>query len=345
MMQVIELARTGSSDEFSLSEREEAVPGPGEVQIKIKAASLQPFDSTSGLVLGYDVAGIVGDVGEGVCDLHSGDEVWSYLGCPSHPTVYSDLVCVPQQWVSRKPILLSFAEAAAVPTVGLSAYEAVVIRAQVGQGDAVLVTGGSGPLGSMIVELCRHRGAGPILVTSGSDRSFRELTERLKVPSEHVIRYHGRTLDELQEQVSLLNQGRGVRAAFDLVGHRLSQLCYRSIGFGGSVVSVRDQPGEVGDETARWLFSKSASLHFQFTGARAQWGGPEHWTTYQRYLRALTGLFEGGHLSHPKISDLGEFSPSTLDGAHSLLPRADALGQLVVRIGDKGWPKVAQANG
>ncbi|MBT9583733.1 zinc-binding dehydrogenase [bacterium] len=333
MMQVVEVARRGGAEDLHLEEQEEAQPGPGQLLIKVKAVSIHAFDSNiQGRVLGYDVAGVVEEVGSGVVDFKVGDEVWSYLGGGKDNHAYAESVCAAAEFVSRKPVNLSFVEAAAVPTLGITAYEAVLHKARLKAGQAALVTGGSGPLGSMIIQLCRHCGANPILATAGSERSYRELTDHLGLSPENVIAYRERSLDDLQQQIQSLTQGHDLAAAFDLVGHRLSQLCFRSIGFGGAVVSVLDQPTDVAEGASNWLFGKSASLHVQFTGARIHFGEPRHWPTYRQVLDQLRVLFEEGHLKAPKVCDLGGFSEASIRGAHELRPHGDALGQLVVRF-------------
>jgi NADPH2:quinone reductase len=333
MMQVVEVARCGCAEALHQEEQQETAPGPGQVLIKVKAVSIHAFESNiQGRVLGYDVAGVIEEVGPGVDDLKVGDEVWSYLGGGKDNHAYAESVCAPVEFVSRKPVNLSFLQAAAVPTLAITAYEAVLSKARVQPGQAVLVTGGAGPLGSMVIQLCRYRGADPILATAGSERSVRELTERLHISPAHVIAYRDRSLDDLQQQVQSLAQGRPLAAAFDLVGHRLSQLCFRSVGFGGAVVSVLDQPVDVAEGASHWLFAKSASLHVQFTAARIHFGEAKDWGPYRRILEELAELFEQGLLQAPKVCDLGEFSEATIRGAHELRPQGDALGQMVVRF-------------
>lgn len=302
-----------------------AEPGPDEVRMRVKAACIQPFEGAPRLVYSHDVAGVIDEVGENVTSLHPGEEVWSYLG--GSITACSEHLCVPAAAVARKPVNLSFVEAAAIPSIGLAAFEGIT-RANPGTGQGALITRGGSPLGDMLVQLCRLRGVGTILATSGSERSFRELTQRLQLPADDVIRHHGQTVEELLQLVD--SRCQDVQVAFDLVGHhRLSQLCYRSVAFGGSVVTFSDQPSHLSDEACRALFARSASLHVVHTGARARFGESRHWEYYRQTLQTLTEMFERGQLTPPKICEVGEFSVVTLEGVEGLLPRADHLGQLV----------------
>lgn len=345
MMQVVELTGFGDVENLHLAERQESTPGPGEVEIAVMATAINPIDyklrqgrfgGQVPMVLGHDVAGVVRRVGSGVTGLKEGDEVWSYLGGPKSNGSYAEYVCVPESFVSKKPINLNFTQAAAVPLTGLTAYEAVIGKARIAPGQSVLITGSSGGVGTMAVQLCRHLGAGPIIATAGSQRSFDYLRDKLEVPSEHIIFYRDRSLEDLEQQVYAINGGRPVEAAFDFVGHRMKQLCLRVIGFGGSVVSIVEEPADFAldlfDGRNSPLFTKSASLHFEFLAARALSGNPVDWQIYRQNLENLCQLFESEKLCTPGVSDIGKFSEAAIRGGHSMLEEGDVQGKLVVRF-------------
>lgn len=341
MMQVVQIAGFGSVEQLYLAEREKAVAAPGEVLIAVKATAINPVDyklrqgrfgGELPMILGHDLAGVVVELGEGVTDFKEGDEVWSYLGarCGS----YAEYVSVPTQFVSRKPVNLSFTEAAAVPLVGLTAYEAVVEKAKIQPGQAALITGSTGGVGSMAVQMCRLLGADPVVCTAGSDRSLHYVTHVLGVPEKHVICHRNRTLEDLENEVYQINGGKPVDTAFDFVGHRMKQLCLRVIGFGGSVVSIVEEPTDfpvvLFDARNSPLFTKSASLHFQFLAARALFGKSEDWQVYRRELETLASWIEQGKLRPPQVGDLGQFSEASIRGAHAMLEEGDVQGKLVV---------------
>lgn len=349
MMQVVQISAFGGVENLVLTERERIEPGPGEVLIKVKATAVNPIDfklrqglfgGELPMVLGHDLAGTVAEVGEGVKGLHEGDEVWSYLGGPKSNGSYAQFVSVPREFVSRKPVNLSFLEAAAVPLTGLTAYEAVFDKARVRAGQTVLVTGGTGGVGSMAVQMCLMQGA-RVLATAGSERSRQYCTQVLNIPDKQIICHRNRSLEELELEIYRLNSGRPLDVAFDFVGHRMKQLCLRVIGFGGSVVSIVEEPNailasQLFDARNSPLFSKSASMHFQFLGARALFGGREDWRVYQRELEHLAELMEAGQLKPPQVGDLGSFSEASIQGAHRMLEAGDVQGKLVVRFSDAG---------
>lgn len=349
MMQVVQISAFGPVENLVLTERERIEPGAGEVLLKVKATAVNPIDykMRQGLfggelpmVLGHDLSGTVVEVGDGVTGLRQGDEVWSYLGGPKSNGAYAQFVSVPREFVSRKPMNLSFLEAAAVPLTGLTAYEAVFEKARVRPDQTVLITGSTGGVGSMAVQMCLMQGA-RVIATAGSERSREYCARVLGVPEKQVICYRDRSLEELEMEVYRINGGKPVDVAFDFVGHRMKQLCLRVIGFGGSVVSIVEEPNEVlaaqlFDARNSPLFTKSASMHFQFLGARALFGGRDEWQTYQHELETLCGWMEDGQLKPPQLGDLGNFSEASIQGAHRMLEEGDVQGKLVVRFSESG---------
>lgn len=337
MMTVVEITKFGTIEGLEVRERDRAHCGPDELLVAVKAVSLHPGDcslrrgavgGSLPLVPGHDLAGRVADVGSEVSGFKEGDEVWCYLGDRLMRGSYAEFVAVPAYLVSKKPFNLNFLEAAAAPMPGLTAYEAVS-RVGVGPGQSVLVTGASDAAGAFTAQLCRHRGAGPVLVTAGSERTRRYYHEQLGFPREHIISTDHRSLDQLQEEVLAANQGQPIDIAFDLVGHRKRQLCLRVLAVGGAMVSVVDEPAPF-IEVHEAVLSKSATLHFQYLGARARHG--EKAERYGQELRELKELFESRVLQPPRICDLGRFSEAAIRGGHQILEEGKLTGELVVRF-------------
>ncbi len=222
----------------------------------------------------------------------------------------------------------------------MTAYEAVFDKAKVGAGQTVLVTGSTGGVGSMAVQMCLLAGA-RVLATAGSERSRQYCTEVLGVPNYQIICHRNRSLEELELEIYRVNGGKPVDVAFDFVGHRMKQLCLRVIGFGGSVVSIVEEPNsslasQLFDARNSPLFTKSASMHFQFLGARALFGNRSDWKVYQQELEHLADWMEAGKLKPPQVGDLGNFSQASIQGAHRMLEDGDVQGKLVVRFSEAG---------
>ncbi|MBW4572627.1 MAG: NADP-dependent oxidoreductase [Tolypothrix carrinoi HA7290-LM1] len=344
-MKAIVLHSFGSVENLQLSDWPKPEPQEGEVRIWIQATSVNPIDyklrqghfgGELPMILGHDLAGIVDAVGGGVTDLSVGDEVYAFLGGQKSNGSYAEYVCVSTDFVSKKPSNLSFAQAAAVPLVGLTAYKCVVEKAKVQAGEAVFITGATGGVGSIAIQLARYLGADPIITTAGSDDSADYLIQ-LGILPEYVLRYKNLSLEQLKDQVLKMNGGQPVRAAFDFVGGDMKRLCCSVIGFDGRVVSIMQEPNDftlnLWDYVKSPLFSKSATFHFEFLGSRGLFGEPETWNMYRKELNALTELLEANYIKPPAITDVGSLSAESARRAHTILEEGHAKGKLVVSVG------------
>ncbi len=149
----------------------EPTVGPNDVLVEIKAASLNPLDLMIAngefkqllkhklpLVLGHDLSGVVLQVGSSVSNFKIGDEVYSRPRDFRIGT-FAERISVDQADLALKPASLKHAEAASLPLVGLSAYQALHDVAQVKPGQKVLIHGGAGGLGSAAIQIAKHLGA------------------------------------------------------------------------------------------------------------------------------------------------------------------------------------------
>ncbi len=185
-------------ENFAVEEVATPTPAKGEVLVKIHAAAFNHRDlwiqkgQYAGLkfpiILGSDGSGVVAAVGEGVGanlvgtavvinpSLHWGDDAraqskhYKILGLPDNGT-FADFVCVPAENVAPKPAHLSFAEAAALPLAGLTAYRALFTRATATRQDVVLVSGVGGGVALFAMQFALAMGA-KVFVTSGSDEKI-----------------------------------------------------------------------------------------------------------------------------------------------------------------------------
>jgi NADPH:quinone reductase-like Zn-dependent oxidoreductase len=357
-MKAVILSSFGGPDHFQFADWPKAEPRTSEVSLQILAASFNPLDyqlrrgqetdapsegsGTLPVVLGRDLAGSVVGVGSGVTDLCIGDAVYAYLGGPKSNGSYAEYVCTPAAFVAKRPLNVSVAQAAALPTAGLTAYQCVISKANVRRGESVLITGGAGGVGSVAIQLARYLGAAPILTTAGSDGSIEYLMSEVGVPREHILDYRGLPLARLEESVREKNGGKPVRAAFDFVGGSMTRLCCGVIDFDGQVVSIVDGPGKCRldseEDMEERLFSRSATYHFVLLSARARTGGPETWSVYREQLEALTELVEAGHLKPPRVTEVGGLSVESVRRAHVLLEERHVQGKLVMTVPSAAEP-------
>ena len=196
-MKALVLREIGGPDNLSIETIETPTPGKGQVRVKLEAAALNRRDVwitlgqypkiTFPCVAGSDGAGIVDAVGENVPDALIGNEVVIYpaldwgedplcggkefrvLGMPDQGT-FAEYICVPMESISAKPKHLSWAEAAAIPLAGLTAWRAVVTHGEVKAGQKVLVTGIGGGAAGFALRWALAKGAEVVCTSSSQDK-------------------------------------------------------------------------------------------------------------------------------------------------------------------------------
>ncbi|MGW4076439.1 NADP-dependent oxidoreductase [Streptomyces asiaticus] len=167
----IQYHQYGGPEVLRLEDFEPAPPGPGEVLVRVRAAAANPMDwkIRSGAMkmltgrrfprgLGHDFAGVIEAVGDGVTRLGVGDEVLG--GAPLKTAgAFAELVVVEAKGVVKKPAELSFEDAAAIPTVGITAFQALADLGKPQPGQAVFVHGCLGGVGRAAVQMASAHGA------------------------------------------------------------------------------------------------------------------------------------------------------------------------------------------
>lgn len=161
----------GPPDVFRVEDTDTPKPLPNDVLIEVHAASVNPVDYKIRMggqrgairlrmpaILGMDVSGRVAEVGSKVTKFKVGDEVYS---SPTHrrPGTYAEFVAIDQSAVALKPKNLTHQEAAAIPLVGLTAWDALVVKRRLKNGDKAFIQAGSGGVGSFAIQLAKHLGA------------------------------------------------------------------------------------------------------------------------------------------------------------------------------------------
>lgn len=171
-MRAMTYDRYGGPDVLTLTDRPRPKVGPGEVLIRVRSASVNPVDwkimagGLDGLmdvrfpvVPGWDVAGVVEQLGLDVPEVAVGDEVIAYARKDYvHGGTFAELVTVPVRAIARKPVSLGWDAAAGLPLAGLTAYQ-VLTRLHVSADDTVLVHGAAGGVGALGVQIARSLGA------------------------------------------------------------------------------------------------------------------------------------------------------------------------------------------
>jgi len=189
---------TGNPDVIRVDEVPTPEPKPGEIRVRVAAASINPIDTyiRSGAVpmtlprpvaiTGTDFAGTVDAVGPGVSHFRVGDRVWgSNQGLLGRQGTCAEFVCVEEQWAYPTPPGVSDEQAAAMALVGITAHLGLFQRANLQAGETVFVNGGTGGVGSMVVQLARAVGA-TVIASVGSEEKAALARE---LGADHVVNY------------------------------------------------------------------------------------------------------------------------------------------------------------
>jgi NADPH:quinone reductase len=188
-MRAAYIEETGPPEVITVGELPRPEPGPGQVLVRVHAVGLNPIDLyiRSGLVatplsfpyvIACDLAGTVEQVGPQCTGLQVGDRVWgSNQGLLGRQGVASEYAVVDQEWLYPTPVLLPDTEAAAMALVGITAHLGLFQFGQLKAGEVVYVPGGSGGVGSMVVQMAKAFGA-RVATAAGSPERV-ELCRRL----------------------------------------------------------------------------------------------------------------------------------------------------------------------
>lgn len=182
LMKAVRQDELGGPEVLRLVDVERPEPGPTEVLVRVKAAGVNPTDwklranpgwvGKPPFVLGWDVSGVVEQVGPGVALHKPGDEVFGMLRYPTGHGAYAEYVTAPARTFVRKPAALDFVQAAAVPLAGLTAWQALVDTAGVRAGQRVLVHAAAGGVGHLAVQLAKAHGAYVLGTASAAKHDF-----------------------------------------------------------------------------------------------------------------------------------------------------------------------------
>jgi NADPH:quinone reductase-like Zn-dependent oxidoreductase len=325
-MKAIVRDRYGPPDVLELAELARPTVGPGEVLVRLRAASLNQADldylygrpmltriatgfrGPKHARLGLDAAGIVDAVGAGVTEFNAGDEVFGDLTQFGYGA-FAEYACAAEAAWAHKPASMSFEEAATVPQSGILAMQNLRSgRKHVGPGHRVLINGASGNVGPFAVQIARALGAH---VTGVCRTSKMDLVR--EAGADEVIDY---------TVTDYTRDGRRYDWILDIAGNHSLLEVRRALKPGGAYVLV-------GGPTRRILTAMVIGPLLSVAGDRSmgiQWG----WKPFrQEDIATLAELIEAGHI-HPVIDRRYELAQ--VPEALRYLERGEARGKIVVTI-------------
>ncbi len=323
------LHRFGGVENFRLEEVPIPEPKPGYVRVKVMATSVNPVDTKVRRagppfapdlpgVLGYDVAGVVDAVGADTGGFAVGDAVYGCAGAVRGECgADAEYMLADVRLLAPKPERLSFREAAALPLVTITAWEALFDRARIEPGQTVLVHGGAGGVGHVAVQLAASHGA-RVFATVSSDEKAHIARD---LGAEDTANYRG---EMVETYVRRLTGGAGFDVVFDTTGGSDLEPSFQAARLNGQVVTIVSQ--YTADLST--MHRKGLSLHvvFMLIPLIHDLGRARHGDI----LRQAAALADAGTLK--PLIDPERFALADLARAHSKLESGKAVGKIVIDV-------------
>jgi NADPH2:quinone reductase len=319
----------GGPDVFRKTERAVPTPEPGQVLIDVAATSVNPIDYKlrSGVaeafaperpaILHGDVSGTVVAVGDEVEAFAPGDAVYGcaggFRGAP-HGAL-ADYMPADADLLAPMPDVLTFEQAAALPLVTLTAWEALVEKATIGPTDHVLVHGATGGVGHVGLQIAHAKGA-EVSVTASSDDALQQGTD---LGADHGIRYDQ---ESVEDYVDRLTGGDGFDVVFDTVGGDNIERCFEAARLNGRMATIAARE----EHNLVHAYLKGLSIHtvlmlipMLHNIDRARHG---------QILRDANVMIQGGSL-RPLVDDRS-FTFDEIGAAHAYAASGAQHGKVVV---------------
>jgi NADPH2:quinone reductase len=319
----------GGTDVFETMELPKPEVKPGHIVVKVAATSINtidmmirdmgealPFHPPLPGVLGMDFAGTVEAVGEGVTEYSVGDEVYGCAGGLSDlQGSLAEYMLADADLIAHKPANISMREAAALPLVGITAYEGLV-RAGITAGQKVLVHGGAGGVGHVALQLARHFGA-EVYATGAAG----EQTDLISKLGATAIDFKSESVADYVEKYT---SGAGFDVIFDSVGGANLNNSIEAAKLNGQIATTL----AMNEQDLTMAHMKGLSLHvvFMLLPMIYNVGREQH----GKILKAMAKIVEAGELQ--SVLDAREFSLEQAGQAHDRLASGQAMGKVVVNI-------------
>jgi NADPH2:quinone reductase len=324
-MKAIVCTQLGEPEALELLDIVAPVPGPDELQIAVRAASVNFPDAlviagrhqtriAPPFVPGSEAAGVVTDVGANVIGFAPGDRV-AVL-----PTTgaFAETVTAPAATAVLLPDEIPFDFAAAFYITYGTAYLALVHQGGLKVGEVVLVLGAAGGVGLAAIQLAKALGATVIAGASSSEKRAIALENGADVAVDYIQ-------DDLKAFVRARTEGRGADIVFDPVGDRFSEPAVRSLAWEGRYLVIGFAAGSIPHIPLNLLLLKQASMIGCLYGAWAA----KNPRTNAANARSILGLYEAGKLQQPIRR---RFSLAETPLALRWMKDRKATGKLVIEI-------------
>jgi NADPH:quinone reductase-like Zn-dependent oxidoreductase len=238
-MKAIRMRSRGGPEALAYEDVPRPRAAPGELLIRVHASGITATELTWSTtwatdngtrelpIPGHELSGKVEEVGPGIADVSSGEEVYALTDFCRDGAQAQYAIALPSE-VAQKPASLTFVQAAALPIAALTAWQALFERAQLARGMRVLIHGGAGGVGSLAVQIARWAGAHVIATTSGPNAQHVGA-----LGAESIVDYTATRFEDVVRDVDIV---------FDAVGGETIARSWPVLVKGGVLVSVVQPP-------------------------------------------------------------------------------------------------------
>lgn len=327
------MTRTGGPEVLELrSMPVPELPGPEYLRVRLHAAGINPIDTklrANGTyypdrlpaILGCDGAGVVDAVGSAVTHFRPGDKVFFFQGgIGADPGCYAEYTTVHADYVAAMPANIDYVQAAAVPLVFITAWEALHERVAIGRADRLLIHAGAGGVGHVALQLARLAGA-RVATTVGDTEKTRFVRD---LGAERVIEY--KKEDFVQAALDWTD-GAGVDMTFDTVGGETFCRSFAATRVYGQVVTLLQTACDA--DAVKTARTRNLGIHYELMLT------PQYLNLHAARLRQREMLEQAAQLIRSgelwvKVSDVLALSAAA--EAHRRLGAGHTSGKIVLRI-------------
>ncbi|MBT2160622.1 NADP-dependent oxidoreductase [Zobellia barbeyronii] len=313
-MKAIILEEAGGPENLHLAEVEKPSIKNNEVLVAVKAISLNPADvkpkyvdkmltmmygEKRPVILGWDIAGTVTEVGDDVTNLKVGDKVFGMVNFPGVGNAYAEFVAAPEAHLAIMPANVSFEEAAATTLAALTALQ--ILSGRVNKGDKVLIQAGSGGVGHFSIQIAKNMGAYVITTSSAKNKDF-----VLSIGADEHIDYHAQKFEEVLTDIDFV---------LDTLGGKVLENSVKVLKQGGTLFTTLDK--KLPEEANTIVADKNLSINNILVHSSAE------------DMNILKGLLENGSLK-PNIYKT--FAFENMADAHTEVEKGRTVGKVIVTL-------------
>lgn len=310
-MKAVVIEQYGSKDMLKMKEVNNPVLKDNQVLVEMKATSINPIDwklregylkemlpFEFPIILGWDAAGIIKEVGKNVKNFRVGDSIYARPDTTRFGT-YAELTAIDETLLAKKPENISFEEAASIPLAGLTAWQCLFDACKLQKGEKVLIHAGAGGVGSLAIQFAKAMGA--YVATTASENNIEFLKS---LGADEVINYRTTNFEEVLSDYDVV---------LDTMGGDIQSKSYKVLKKGGRLATIVQAPNE---EEAKEYGVQTYNVWLHPNG---------------KQLSEIGDLIEKGDVK-PIVGHTFPFSEDGLKEAHALSETHHAKGKIVIKF-------------